>query len=88
MAREPCERSAEQRASLRKLEIEQGDFCDWFEQGEGRLFSNRECWYCRYGDFGILTEHPTQKGVCGFARRAGSVPEFPTRTKKKQEEKT
>lgn len=64
MAREPCDRSAEQRAALWKLEIERGDFCDAFLQDEGRLFSNRECWYCKYGDFGILTEHPTQSGVC------------------------
>lgn len=44
--------------------IGRSDCCDAFEQDESRLFSARECWYCKYGDFGILTEHPTQKGVC------------------------
>lgn len=69
MAGEPCDRSAEQRAALEKLEIERGDFCDAFEQDEGRLFSNRECWHCKYGDFGILTEHPTQSGVCRYPKK-------------------
>jgi len=63
MGKEPCDRSAERRAAGR-LQIVRGDFCDAFEQDEGRLFSARECWYCKYGDFGILTEHPTQNGVC------------------------
>jgi hypothetical protein len=49
-----------------RLEIARGDFCDDFEQDPGRLFSARECWYCKYGDFGIFTEHPTQNGVCGY----------------------
>ncbi|MEA4893725.1 MAG: hypothetical protein VB064_00505 [Oscillospiraceae bacterium] len=59
--REPGDRKAE---APGKHEIARGDFCDAFEQDEGRLFSARECWYCKYGDFGIYTEHPTQKGVC------------------------
>lgn len=48
------------------LEIARGDYCDAFEQDESRLFSARECWYCKHGDFGILTEHPTEKGVCRY----------------------
>lgn len=44
--------------------IARGDCCDAFEQDESRLFSARECWYCKNGDFGIFTEHPTQTGVC------------------------
>lgn len=47
--------------------IGRSDFCEAFEQDADRLFSARECWYCKYGDFGILTEHPTQEGVCRYA---------------------
>lgn len=65
MGKESCDRNAERRATG-KLEIARGDCCDAFEQDESRLFSARECWYCKYGDFGILTEHPTEKGVCGY----------------------
>lgn len=63
--REPGDREARNRTSG-GLQIARGDFCGAFEQDEGRLFSARECWYCRYGDFGIFTEHPTQNGVCRF----------------------
>ncbi|BAL00209.1 hypothetical protein OBV_30100 [Oscillibacter valericigenes Sjm18-20] len=49
-----------------RLEIARNDFCDAFEQDADRLFSARECWYCKYGDFGIFTEHPTQNGVCRY----------------------
>jgi hypothetical protein len=64
MMREPRDRTAEGKTADDRLEIERSDFCDAFEQDPDRLFSARECWYCKYGDFGILTEHPTQKGVC------------------------
>jgi len=47
-----------------QYEIGCSDFCEAFEQEPDRLFSNRECWYCKYGNFDIFTEHPTQKGVC------------------------
>lgn len=67
--REPGDRSAERKTTLGKLEIARGDFCDAFEQDADRLFSNRECWYCKYGDFGILSEHPTQTGVCRHPKR-------------------
>lgn len=61
--------------------IARGDCCDAFEQDESRLFSARECWYCKYGDFGILTEHPTKNGVCGHPKKAAF------QAKEKQEEK-
>ncbi len=64
--REPDDRNAEPTLVSGILEIARGDICDAFEQDEGRLFSVRECWYCKYGDFGIFTEHPTQKGICRY----------------------
>ena len=64
MMREPRDRTAELSLASDSLEIARGDFCDAFEQDPDRLFSARECWYCKYGNFGILTENPTQKGVC------------------------
>jgi hypothetical protein len=65
---EPSDRTAELKMAGGKLEIARGDFCDAFEQDANRLFSNRECWYCKFGDFGIFTEHPTHKGLCRYKR--------------------
>lgn len=70
--REPGDRTAELEAALGRPQIARGDFCDAFEQDEGRLFSARECWYCKYGDFGILTEHPTQNGVCRHPKKTAA----------------
>ena len=66
--REHSDRTAEVKTSNGKLEIERGDVCDVFEQDTDRLFTSRECWYCKYGDFGIFTEHPTQNGVCRYKK--------------------
>lgn len=63
---EPRNRTAEVNRADGRLEIGRRDFCDTFEQDAGRLFATRECWHCKYGDFGINTEHPTQKGVCKY----------------------
>jgi len=82
MKGESRDRTAEVKAASGEFQIARRDFCDAFEQEAGRLFSARECWYCRYGDFGILTEHPTQNGVCSFACRTGGAPEPPARTEK------
>ncbi len=66
--RGPGDRTAELKMANGKIEIARGDFCDAFEQDAERLFSNRECWYCKHGDFGIFTEHPTQTGVCSLSK--------------------
>lgn len=60
----PVDRTNEVNGTDDRLAIGRSDFCDDFEQDPDRLFSGRECWYCKYGDFGIFTDHPTQKGVC------------------------
>ena len=64
--REPRVRTDEGKIAVGRLVIARGDFCDAFEQDPDRLFSARECWYCKYGDFGNFTEHPTQNGLCRY----------------------
>ncbi|WP_312281507.1 hypothetical protein [Oscillibacter sp.] len=95
--REPGDRTTDVKAAPGRLEMARGDVCDAFEQDADRLFSNRECWYCKYGNFGILTEHPTQNGVCtykttmntihnSFAKRHEN--DTSVQASKRQEEKT
>lgn len=66
MMREPCDRSAEVMFADGSLKVQQNDFCAAFVQDTERLFYGTECWYCKYGDFGIFTEHPTKNGVCKY----------------------
>ncbi|NLO39018.1 MAG: hypothetical protein GX115_06055 [Ruminiclostridium sp.] len=73
--KEPGDRTVELTLASGKLEITRGDFCDAFKQDTDRLFSARECWYCKYGEFGIFTEHPTQKGVCRYKTTTRDIPD-------------
>ena len=66
-----------------RLKIARGDFCDAFEQDADRLFSARECWYCKYGDFGIFTESPTKTGVCSYKMTMNGI----SASEKQEEEK-
>ena len=66
---EPRDKTGAVKTANDRLEIERNDFCAFFEQDEIRLFSARECWYCKYGDFGIFTEYPTQNGLCRLENR-------------------
>lgn len=64
--REPCDRSEEVKEPGGKLEIRRNDFCDAYKMDEDRMFLSRECWYCKYGDFGIFTENPTEIGIYNY----------------------
>lgn len=95
--KEPGDRTAEVKPADNKLEIARGDVCEAFEQDTDRLFSNQECWYCKHGDFGIFTAHPTQNGVCRYmTTNSGILDSFTKRREidpaiqaiKKQEEET
>ncbi|WRS28005.1 hypothetical protein U6B65_02455 [Oscillospiraceae bacterium MB08-C2-2] len=79
MMGKPRDRTGEIK-TIGRLEIERGDFCDAFEQDESRLFSSRECWYCKHGDFGILTECPTKTGVCSYTEGINGI--FDSSTKR------
>lgn len=68
MVREPRDRTVEVKTIAGMPEIGRSDFCDAFEHDTDRLFYCRECWYCKYGEFGIFSEHPTQHGVCRFKK--------------------
>jgi hypothetical protein len=73
--REPRDKTAEVKATSGRLQIARDDVCDAFEQDADRLFSNYECWYCKYGDFGIFTEHPRITGVCRLESSAIGQPD-------------
>ena len=95
--REPSDRTAEVKAAAGKVEIARGDFCYAFEQDTDRLFSARECWYCKYGDFGIFTEYPLITGICRFMTTMNGITDSTAKgwendsniqASKKQEEET
>jgi len=47
--------------------VKEDDTCPYWEYTGGEsLAPMRECWYCKYEDFGIFTQHPTKNGVCKY----------------------
>lgn len=69
-----CDITAKVKAASGELEIWLNNYCEYFEQEIGRMFSHRECWYCKYGEFGIYTEHPTKNGVCRYKHAMNGTP--------------
>lgn len=95
--RDICDITETVKATSGRLEVWLNNYCEFFEQETGRMFSRRECWYCKYGEFGIYTEHPTKNGVCSFkTTNSGILDSFAKRREnapsvqasKKQEEET
>lgn len=62
------DRTGEIGRTTEALEVERNEYCSAYVQDTNRLFASRECWYCKYGDFGIYTEHPTQYGLCRYKK--------------------
>ncbi len=71
--RESRDRTAEIGRAAKSLKIARNDCCSAYMQDVERLFTGRECWYCEYGDFGILTEHPTQYGLCRYRKQQDGI---------------
>lgn len=69
MMREPRDRTAEVKTADGRLEIGRSDFCDAFEQDPTGCSLAGNAGTANNGNFGIFTEHPTQKGVCRKNRR-------------------
>lgn len=63
---EPSDKSVETTSAPGKQKVHRSDLCDAFKQDEDRLFFYRECWYCKFADFGIFTEHPMEIGICKY----------------------
>ena len=48
------------------LPVASTDHCGFFEQRRNTIFKGHDCWYCKYGEFGIDTDTPTEEGYCKY----------------------
>lgn len=71
--KEPRDRTAEMMSTSGEIEICRNDFCEAYKMDEDRLFLSRECWYCKYGSFGIYSENPTKIGICKYPEHEKSL---------------
>ncbi len=42
------------------------DRCEFFERRSDTIFNGNDCWHCKYGEFGIDTDTPTEEGYCKY----------------------
>ena len=48
--------------------IKSTDYCHYYEKHPDTILQRKECWTCKYGDFGIETGNPTDTGKCTYQR--------------------
>lgn len=52
--------------NLAEVSVNSTDHCIYFEKHPYTYLLRKECWTCRYGDFGIETGNPTIIGRCRY----------------------
>jgi len=50
------------------LAVASTDYCICFELKSNTIFKGHDCWHCKYGEFGIDTESPTEEGYCEYKK--------------------
>jgi hypothetical protein len=66
MAFSNIDRTKEVESHLAKLSVESTDYCSFYEKHPDTFLQRKECWTCKYSDFGIGNGTVTDTGVCGF----------------------
>ncbi len=58
--------------TLRRLPLSVAsiDRCEHFELRLNTLFNGHDCWHCKYGEFGINSDTPTEEGLCKYKERS------------------
>lgn len=64
MAFSNIDRTAEVEACDDEISVRSTDHCYFFEKHPDTMLWRKECWTCRYSDFGIELGAPTTKGLC------------------------
>lgn len=66
MAFSSIDRTSEVETAGGEIQINSSDYCRYFEKHPYTLLQRKECWTCRYSDFGIETGSVGDTGVCRF----------------------
>ncbi|MDF2538618.1 MAG: hypothetical protein K0S76_1639 [Herbinix sp.] len=48
------------------IPVKSTDYCRYFVKHPHTLLQRKECWTCRYSDFGIDTGTVNDKGICRY----------------------
>jgi hypothetical protein len=70
MAFSNIDRTTEVNTSFSVVLVNPTDHCHNFEKHADTLLWRKECWTCKYSNFGIETGTPTDRGICRYKRVA------------------
>lgn len=51
------------------LPVASTDCCRYFERRTNTIFNGHDCWHCKYGEFGIDTDAPSEQGICTYQEK-------------------
>lgn len=60
------DRTAEVDQGFQKLRVCPTDRCSYYKKHPYTELWKEECWTCKFGDFGIDSNNPTNTGTCGY----------------------
>ncbi len=69
MALSSIDRTIEVESSQAEVIIESTDFCRYYEKHPYTFLLRKECWTCRYSNFGIESGKASETGRCNFRLR-------------------
>jgi len=59
-------RTAEIDAGKKEIHVESSDFCNYYQKHPYTFLWKKECWTCKYADFGIEEGDPAEVGICRY----------------------
>jgi hypothetical protein len=64
MAYSNIDRTSEVNMGKAELSVKSTDYCHYFIRHPDTFLQRKECWTCKYSDFGIETGITTDSGIC------------------------
>ena len=69
MVFQSTDRTAEIDQGTEKLTVYPTDRCGYYKKHPYTMLWKKECWTCKYGDFGVNTGNPTDIGICKYKKK-------------------
>jgi hypothetical protein len=60
------DRTVEVESGFIELKVKSTDYCSYFEKHPYTFLQRKECWTCKFSDFGIESGTPACIGVCDY----------------------
>ncbi len=69
MAFSNIDRTGEVASCKKEISVESTDFCSFYKKHPDTFLQRKECWTCKYVDFGLENSIVTDTGICRFQNK-------------------